>query len=285
MHPREPRAARAGDARSGAVHARGHRGAARVLRDPGRGPRGVHPRPRLHARPTARAAALAEAPDGERRGHRRAHRRPRLAPLHPACRHRGRGRGRPRHPPARAPHARGGRGRRRASGTRAASSCPTSTSVAKRSPATSRRASAAWAPPRSRCCSATPSRPPSGAPGSRRERRADSLHRSRRRRNLSAVRDAGRRPTPGAAQNAGTRWPASATAPVPTPVRRCGGLSPPSWRCTSWSWPSWPRPADEQDRSRDVRRERSRGLDAREDHPGRRSAPRPRRADHPLHRR
>ena len=43
------------------------------------GPRGVHPRPRHHARPPARAAALAEAADRQRRGHRRAHRRARLA--------------------------------------------------------------------------------------------------------------------------------------------------------------------------------------------------------------
>ena len=39
------------------------RGAARVLRDPGRRSRGVHPRPRHHPRSSARAAALAEALD------------------------------------------------------------------------------------------------------------------------------------------------------------------------------------------------------------------------------
>ena len=52
---------RADDAGAGAGDARGHRGAARVLRDPGRRARGVHPRPRHHARSSARAAALAEA--------------------------------------------------------------------------------------------------------------------------------------------------------------------------------------------------------------------------------
>ena len=42
--------------------------------------------------------------------------------------------------------------------------CPTSPRSAKRSPAGSRRASAASVPPRSRCCSATASRRPSAAP-------------------------------------------------------------------------------------------------------------------------
>src|SRR5450759_3023911 len=48
-----------------------------------------------------------------------------------------------------------------ASGTRARSSSPTWTYGAKRSPAGSHPASAAWAPRRSRCSSATPSKPPS----------------------------------------------------------------------------------------------------------------------------
>ena len=60
-------------------------------------------------RPPARDAALAEAPDRERRGHRRAHRRARLGRVRAAGRRRGRGRGRPRDHPARAPHARAAR--------------------------------------------------------------------------------------------------------------------------------------------------------------------------------
>ena len=117
----------ADDAGAGAGDARGHRGAARVLRDPGRRARGLHPRARHHARAPARAAPLAEAPDGQRRGHRGAHRRPRLARVHAAGRHRRRRRRRARHPPARAHLARGGGRGRAACATRAASSCPTST--------------------------------------------------------------------------------------------------------------------------------------------------------------
>ena len=71
-----------------------------------------------------------------------------------------------------------GRGRRRACATRAASCCPTSTSAARRSPARSRRGSAASAPPRSRCCSATRSK--RRAQRGRRERRTVSAERERR---------------------------------------------------------------------------------------------------------
>ena len=48
------------------------------------GPRGVHPRPGHHARAAARAPAVAEAPDRQRRGHRGAHRRARLAATTPS---------------------------------------------------------------------------------------------------------------------------------------------------------------------------------------------------------
>ena len=113
MHPVNMGRLALDDAGTRALHARRDRGAARVLRGPGGGPRGVHPRARHHARPPARAAPLAEAADRERRGHRRAHRHPRLAALHAAGRHRDRRRRRPRHPPARAHLARCGRRRRR----------------------------------------------------------------------------------------------------------------------------------------------------------------------------
>ncbi len=110
--PRQHGPARVDDAGAGARDSRGHRGAPRVLRDPDRGERGVHPRPRHHARAPARPPPLAEAPDRQRGGDRRAHRHPRLAALHAASRHRRRRRRCPRHPPARAHHAGGGRGRR-----------------------------------------------------------------------------------------------------------------------------------------------------------------------------
>ena len=84
LHPVNMGRLALGDAGPGAVHARGHRGAARALRDPGVGPRGRDPRPRLHARPSAGAAALAEAPHRQRRGDRRAHRRARTGPSTPA---------------------------------------------------------------------------------------------------------------------------------------------------------------------------------------------------------
>ena len=122
----------------------------------------VHPRPRHHARPPARAAALAEAPDRQRRGHRGAHRRARLARVHPAGRHRRRRRRRARHPPARAHLARARWSSAAACATRAASCCPTSTSACEEvagcdHPAGRRRR----ARPPSPCCSATPSRRPS----------------------------------------------------------------------------------------------------------------------------
>ena len=118
-----------------------------------------------HARPAARAAAVAEAADRQRGGHRRAHRRARLARLHAARRHRRRRRRRARHPAARAHHARRGRGRRRRAlrGPQAAPRRRRGVRGGRR--VRSRRASAASARPRSRCCSATPSRPPSATWG------------------------------------------------------------------------------------------------------------------------
>ena len=146
----------------GAVHARGHRGAARALRDPGRGPRG-----------RASSAAASRSAGRSRCCSRRSGRppTPRSPSCTPACptgrdytqrgRHRRRRRRRARHPPARAHHARRRSSSAAACATRAASCCPTSTRRARRSRARSRRGSAASGPPRSRCCSATPSRRPS----------------------------------------------------------------------------------------------------------------------------
>ena len=111
----------------GAVHARRHRGAARVLRDPGRGPRGLHPRARHDARPPARAAAVAEAADRERGRHRRAHRRAGLARVHAAGRHRGRRRRRARASCSPSTSRRARSSSAAACATRAASCCPTST--------------------------------------------------------------------------------------------------------------------------------------------------------------
>ena len=134
MHPVNMGRLALDDAGAGAGDARRHRGAARVLRDPGGRARGVHPRTRHHARPPARAAPLAEARHRQRRRHRRAHRRARLARVHPPRRHR-RGRGRrARHPPARAHLARARSWSAGACATRAASCSPTSTRRARRSP-------------------------------------------------------------------------------------------------------------------------------------------------------
>ena len=80
LHPVNMGRLALGDAGPGAVHARRHRGAARALRDPGRGPRG---RASSGAGTTlGRPLALllvAEAADRQRGGHRRAHRRAGLA--------------------------------------------------------------------------------------------------------------------------------------------------------------------------------------------------------------
>ena len=84
-------------------------------------------------RPLAHAA-VAEAPDRERRGHRRAHRRARLGRVHAAGRHRRRRGGRARDHPAGAPHAGRARSSAAGCGTRAARCCPTSTRRARRSP-------------------------------------------------------------------------------------------------------------------------------------------------------
>ena len=139
----------------------GHRGVVGVLRDPGRGARGVHPRARLHARPPARVAPVAEAADGQRRGHGRAHRRARLAALHAARRDRRRRRRRARDPPAGAHHAGVGRDRWRRALRGSQAAARRRRARARRSRARSRPASAESGPRRSRCCSATRSKPPS----------------------------------------------------------------------------------------------------------------------------
>ena len=159
--PRQPGPAGAVDAGPAALHARRHRGAAGALRDARRRPPRRDRRPGLHPRPPAVAAAVGQAPDHQRRGHRGAHRRARHGRLHAPGRHPRRRRRRARHHPARAREAGRGRRRRRRQlrGTQARS--PTSTKSATRSPAGSRRGSAASARRRSPCCSATASRRPS----------------------------------------------------------------------------------------------------------------------------
>ena len=236
--PGEPGPARPVDAGPGAVHARGDRGAARVLRDPGGRPRGVHPRARHHARPAARAAAVAEAPDRERGGHRGAHRRARLAAVHAAGRDRGRRGRRARHPPARAHHARARSWSAAASATRAASSCPTSTSAARRSRAAITPRVGGVGPTTIAMLFRNAGRGRRAASrAGEREARAEPARRSGRGATLPAVRHPGRpelHALPGVRRRP---RPASATAPVPTRraalwwtvARLRRGL-----RCSSW---------------------------------------------------
>ncbi len=149
------------DAGAGAGDPGRHRGAARVLRDPGGGPRGLHPRSRHDPGPPARAAPVAEAPDGQRRGHGRAHRGAELARLHAPRRHRRGRRRRARHPATRAHHPGGGR-RRGWGPLRGSASAPRRRRVVRsRWRARSRPGSAAWDRRPSPCSSATRSRPPS----------------------------------------------------------------------------------------------------------------------------